>query len=184
MRDDPGPEVTVTATDQSLLVGEVVSSMTRRCPSRSLRDRGPRRVGDSAAAGACDAGLVSNRVAHHRHGRPTPVAPVVVDERDAFDEVELLCLLVNYHRSPLGAWTATVAPDELEPVTLQATSAHDAFHKAMELTEALSAHADVAISTMHTLDGDPIAWVALVAREGFVDCAMTDHTTAALIAHD
>ena len=49
-------------------------------------------------------------------------------------------LLVNYHRSPLGAWTATVAPDELEPVTLQATSAHDAFHKAMELTEALSRH--------------------------------------------
>ena len=36
----------------------------------------------------------------------------------------------------------------------------------------------------YTLDGDPIAWAALVAREGFVDCAMTDHTTAAVIAHD
>ena len=62
----------------------------------------------------------------YRRGRPTPAAPVVVDELDAFDEDELLYVLVNYHRSPLGAWTATVAPDGLEPVTLQATSAHDA----------------------------------------------------------
>jgi hypothetical protein len=54
----------------------------------------------------------------------------------------------------------------------------------MGLTEALSEHADVAISTMHTLDGDPAAWAAVVAREGFVDCATTDHTNAALIAPD
>src|SRR5437868_5556471 len=82
----------------------------------------------------------------------------VVDEFDAFDEAELLYVLVNYHRSPLGAWTAILVPGGLEPVALQATSAHDAFHKAMELIEVLSEHADVAISTMHTLDGDAAAW--------------------------
>ena len=93
-------------------------------------------------------------------------------------------MLVDYHRSPLGAWTAILVPDGLEPVALQATSAHDAFHKATELIEVLSEHADVAISTMHTLDGDPAAWATLAAREGFVDCAMSDNTLAALITHN
>jgi len=59
--------------------------------------------------------------------------------------------------APLGAWTATLAPDGLEPVTLPATNAHDALHDAVDLIEALSQHADVSISTMHTLDGDPAA---------------------------
>jgi hypothetical protein len=85
--------------------------------------------------------VVSNRAARHRRGRPTPAAPVV-DEFDAFDEDELLYVFVNYHRSPLGAWTAILVPDGLEPVALQATSAHDALHKAMELVEVLSEHAD------------------------------------------
>jgi hypothetical protein len=40
----------------------------------------------------------------------------------------------------------------------------------------LSEHADVAISTMHTLDGDPVAWATLAAREGFVDCAIASLT--------
>jgi hypothetical protein len=86
--------------------------------------------------------VVSNRAARHRRGRPTPAAPVV-DEFDAFDEDELLYVLVDYHRSPLRAWTAILVPDGLEPVALQATSAHDAFHKATELIEVLSEHADV-----------------------------------------
>jgi hypothetical protein len=103
--------------------------------------------------------VVSNLAARHRRGRPTPAAPASVDELDPFGDDELLCVLVNYHRSPLGAWTATLAPDGLEPVTLQATSAHDALHDAVDLIEALSRHADVAISSMHTLDGDPAAWV-------------------------
>jgi hypothetical protein len=109
---------------------------------------------------------------------------MLVDELDTFDEDELLYVLVDYHRSPLGAWTAILVPDGLEPVALQATSAHDAFHKAMELIEVLSEHADVAISTMHTLDGDPVAWATVAAREGFVDCAMSDNTLAALITHN
>jgi len=128
-----------------------------------------------------DAGVVSNRADRHRRGRPTPAVPVV-DEFDAFDEDELLYVLVDYHRSPLGAWTAILVPDGLEPVVLQATSAHDAFHKATELIEVLSEHADVAISTMHTLDGDPAAWATLAAREGFVDCAMSDTTLVDLIS--
>ena len=82
---------------------------------------------------------------------------------------------------PARAWTATLAPDGLEPVTRQAASAHDAFHDAMGLIEALSQYADVAISTMHTLGGDPAAWATLAAREGFVDCARTDHRVADLI---
>jgi hypothetical protein len=127
--------------------------------------------------------VVSNRADRHRRGRPTPAAPVV-DEFDAFDEDELLDVLVDYHRSPLGAWTAILVPDGLEPVALQATNAHDAFHKATQLIEVLSEHADVAISTMHTLDGDPLAWATLAAREGFVDCAMSDNTLAALITHN
>ena len=57
------------------------------------------------------------------------------------------------------------------------------------LIEALSEHADVAIATMHTLDGDPAAWAALAAREGFLDCALTDSaltdsTVADLITHN
>ena len=127
--------------------------------------------------------MVSNRADRHRRGRPTPAAPVV-DEFDAFDEDELLYVLVDYHRSPLGAWTAILVSDGFEPVALQATSAHDALHKAMELIEVLSEHADVAISTMHTLDGDAAAWAILAAREGFVDCAMTDNTLADLITHN
>jgi hypothetical protein len=105
----------------------------------------------------------------------------VVDEFDAFDEDVLLYVLVDYHRSPLGAWTAILVPDGLEPVALQATSAHDAFHEATGLIDVLSEHADVAISTMHTLDGDPIAWATLAAREGFVGCACGDNTLAGLI---
>jgi hypothetical protein len=109
--------------------------------------------------------------------------PMVVDELDGFDEDELWYLLVDYHCSPLGAWTATVAPDGLGPVKLPATSAHDALHHAMELIEVLSQYANVAISTMHTLDGDLAAWATLAAREGFVDCAATEGTVADLIAH-
>jgi hypothetical protein len=106
------------------------------------------------------------------------------DDLDPFGDDELLYVLVNYHRSPLGPWTATLALDGLEPVTLQATSAHDALHDAMDLTEALSEHADVAISTVHAVDRDPTAWAMLAAREGFVGCAMTDSTVAELITHD
>jgi hypothetical protein len=47
----------------------------------------------------------------------------------------------------------------------------------------LSEHADVAISTMHTLDGDPVAWATLAAREGFLDCAATESTVADRLAH-
>ena len=42
----------------------------------------------------------------------------------------------------------------------------------------------MAISTMHTLDGDPVAWATVAAREGFVDCAMSANTLAALITHN
>jgi len=84
----------------------------------------------------------------------------------------------------LGPGPRPLAPDGLEPVTLQAASAHDARHAAVDLIEVLSQHADLAISTMHTVDGDPAAWVTLAAREGFVDCAMTDRTVADLTAHD
>jgi hypothetical protein len=35
-----------------------------------------------------------------------------------------------------------------------------------------------------TLDGDPAAWATLAAREGFRDCAITDHTVADLITHN
>ena len=83
---------------------------------------------------------------------------------------------------PSGAWTATVAPDGLGPVRLQATSAHDALHHGMELIEVLSQYADVAISTMHTLDGDPAAWATLAARDGFLDCAATESTVADRLA--
>ena len=127
---------------------------------------------------------MSIRAARHRGGRPTPAAAGVVDDLDPFGDDELLYVLVNYHRSPLGPWTATLALDGLEPVTLQATSAHDALHDAMDLIEALSEHADVAISTVHAVDGDPTAWAMFAAREGFVDCAMTDSTVAELITHD
>jgi hypothetical protein len=36
---------------------------------------------------------------------------------------------------------------------------------------------DVAISIMHTLDGDPAACATLAARESFVDCAISDSTS-------
>jgi hypothetical protein len=144
---------------------------------RPQHDPGPR-----------DPGAVSNRVARRRRGRPTPVAPIEVDELDAFGHDQLPYVLVNYHRSPLGAWTATLAPDGLEPVTRQASSAHDALHDAMDLIEALSQDADVAISTLHALDGEPTAWAKLAAREGFLNCAITDSaitdsTVADLITH-
>jgi hypothetical protein len=128
-----------------------------------------------------DAGAMSNRTARHRRGRPTPTAAVEFDDLDAFGPDELMYVIVDYHRSALGAWTATLAPVGLEAVTRQATSAHDAFHDAMGLIEALSDYVDVAISTMHTLDGDPAAWATLAAREGFVGCALTDHSVADLI---
>lgn len=128
--------------------------------------------------------MVSNRTTRRTRGRLTPTAAIEFDELDAFGPDELLCVIVDYHRSPLGAWTATLAPDGLGAVTRQATSAHNAFHDAMSLIEALSYHVDVAISTMHTLDGDPAAWATLAAREGFVDCAITDHTGAGLVTLD
>ena len=76
-----------------------------------------------------------------------------------------------------------MVPDGLGPVKLQASSAHDALHHAMERIKVLSQYADVAISTMHTLDGDPTAWATLAAREGFADCAATEGAVADLIAH-
>jgi len=152
-------------------------------PPREIRLR---RVCDDTDTRARKAGVMSKRADHPRRGRPTPAAPVIVDELDeldAFGDDELLDVLVTYHRSALGAWSATLAPEGLEPVTVQATSAHDALHKALDLIEALSLYADVAISTVHTLDGDPIAWAMLAAGEGFVDCAVTDPTLAGLITH-
>jgi hypothetical protein len=131
-----------------------------------------------------DAGVVSNRTARHRRGRATRTAAVEFDELDVFGPDELLCVIVDYHRSPLGAWTATLAPDGLEPVTRQAASAHDAFHDAMDLIEALSQYADVAISPIYTLDGEPARWATLAAREGFVGYAITDHSVADLITHN
>jgi hypothetical protein len=53
----------------------------------------------------------------------------------------------------------------------------------MELIEVLSQYANVAISTVHILDGDPAAWATLAAREGFVDCAATESTVADRLAH-
>jgi hypothetical protein len=50
-------------------------------------------------------------------------------------------------------------------LTLQATCAHDALHHAMDLIEALSQHADVAILTMHTLGGDPAARARLATHK-------------------
>jgi hypothetical protein len=143
-----------------------------------------RRVGDSTDAGARDAGVVNNRAGRRRRHRPISTTAIEVDEFEAFDPDQLLYVIVDYHRCPLGAWTATLAPDGLAPVTRQAASAHDAFHAAMDLIEALSQYADAAISTMHTLDGDPAAWATLAAREGFRDCAITDHTVADLITHN
>ena len=166
--------------DEALAVVRAGTVFTTHTPVPAGIDR---RVGDDTDASGSDAGVVSNRADRHRRGRPTPAAPVV-DEFDAFDEDELLYVLVDYHRSPLGAWTAILVSDGFEPVALQATTAHDAFHKATELIEVLSEHADVAISTMHTLDGDPVAWATLAAREGFVDCAISDNTLAALITHN
>ena len=110
---------------------------------------------------------------------------MIADELDAFGDDKLLYVLVNYHRSPLGAWTATLAPDGLEPVTLQATSAHDAIPDAMDLIEALSA-------ALACRRGDldhahprrrPAAWATLAAREGFADRATTEHSIADLITH-
>ena len=58
----------------------------------------------------------------------------------------------------------------------------------MDLIEALSPYMDVAISTMHTLDGDPAAWATLAAHEGFLGClvdgAAADHTFADLLTYD
>jgi hypothetical protein len=70
---------------------------------------------------------------------------------------------VNYHRSPSGL-DRDLAPDGLEPVTLQATSAHDALHDATDLIEALSQHANAAVCT-NTLDGDLAAWATLAAAQ-------------------
>lgn len=151
------------------------------------RTRWLRRVGDRTHERTRDAGVVNNRAARHGRGRPTPAAPLIVDELDGFDDheprYEPLYVFVNYQRSPLGTWTAALTPGGLEPVTLQATSAHDAHHKAMDFIDALSDYADVAISTMHTIDGDPAAWTTLAAREDFLDCAITDHTLADLVSN-
>ena len=122
---------------------------------------------------------VSNRTARHRRCRATRPAAVEFDGLDASGPNELQYVIVDYHCSPLGAWTATLAPDGLEAVARQATCAHDTFHDAMDLIEALSYHVDVAIST-----GDPAAWATLAARDGFVDCAVTDHTIADPTTHD
>jgi hypothetical protein len=76
-----------------------------------------------------------------------------------------LTSLITAGQGPCPTSGTPQAPDGLEPVTLQATSAHDALHDAVDLIEALSQHADVAISSMHTLDGDPAAWVTLAAAK-------------------
>ena len=88
---------------------------------------------------------------------------MAVDELDAFGDDEPLCVLVNYHRSPSGL-DRDPGPDGLEPVTLQATSAHDALHDATDLIEALSQHANAAVCT-NTLDGDLAAWATLAAAQ-------------------
>jgi hypothetical protein len=149
---------------------------------------GFRRVGGGTDAGVRDAGVVSNRAGRQRRHGPTPTTSTEFDEFDEFEESEgfdpdELCVIVNYRRSPLGAWTASLGPDGPAPMTRQAASAHDAFHAAMDVVEALSQYAEMAISTVHTLDGDPAAWATLAAREGFLDCALTDHTLADLITH-
>ncbi len=107
-----------------------------------------------------------------------------LDELDAFGDDELLDVLVNYHRSALGAWSETLAPEGLEPVTVQATSAHDASPKRWT-----SSKRCLCMRTWRSRPCTPwtanlIAWAMLAAREGFVDCAITDPTLAGLITHD
>ncbi|GAA3063125.1 hypothetical protein GCM10010464_29340 [Pseudonocardia yunnanensis] len=103
-----------------------------------------------------------------RKGRgPTPTSAI---PKDAFDPGEFLFVLVDYHRSPLGAWTAVVDPIGLPPASLDSATAHDSFHNAMYLINALSDEVTASISTMHCVDGDPTAWVELASQEGFLDC--------------
>ena len=86
--------------------------------------------------------------------------------------------IVPYDEDPARFVCSALAPAEVSRVII------DEQNHAMELIEVLSQYANVAISTMHTLDGDPAAWATLAAREGFVDCAATEGTVADLIAHD
>jgi hypothetical protein len=93
-----------TATDRADVCRQ------RYRPAGSPRVSRFRRVGDGTLADADDAGTVNNRAERHHRGRPTPAGPVVIDQLDAFGADERWYLLVDYHCSPLGAWTATVAP--------------------------------------------------------------------------
>ncbi|WP_433272283.1 hypothetical protein ACQPZA_18840 [Pseudonocardia xinjiangensis] len=103
-----------------------------------------------------------------RRGRgPTPTSAI---PKDAFDPGELLFVLVDYHRSPLGTWTAVVDPIGLPPAVRDSATLHDSFHNAMDLINALSDEVATSISTMHCVDGDPTGWFDLAAQEGFLDC--------------
>lgn len=107
--------------------------------------------------------------------RPEPRLPAVMR------------LTADYHQGPAGTWAVTLAPEnrDLHPVHREGLpDAHEALHVALDLVEDFAEVAPVGIATVHTLDGDPVAWAELVAREGFGQCVYSDMTTPVLLGHN
>lgn len=80
---------------------------------------------------------------------------------------------IDYQHGQAGFWHATVTIDGYPPATRTAADAHEAMHEALDyLDKFINEHPEVTgLFSVHTLDGDPAAWMRLASEQGFLDCA-------------
>ncbi|QGK69972.1 hypothetical protein GIY23_10955 [Allosaccharopolyspora coralli] len=87
-----------------------------------------------------------------------------------------MAVTAEYTQSPLGLWQATVtvevgeSGDDRLACTVTGGDAHEAVRAVRDQLDVLADELNADLATVHHLDGDPAAFAALAAREGFADC--------------
>lgn len=87
------------------------------------------------------------------------------------DEPEPVEVVADYRNSPFGpGCLATITAPDVALRTVRGDDVHDALHRVMEAIEELAHEQQRPLLTMHTIDGNPIAFSELAKRHGFVNC--------------
>ena len=79
---------------------------------------------------------------------------------------EPLAVDADYHRHPLGNWTATLTVEGHYETTVRAASLHAVFDAVLDELEHLVHRRGRFAATIHTLDGDTDAFMTLAEQAG------------------
>lgn len=70
-------------------------------------------------------------------------------------------MVADYHRQPTGVWRATVTLNDDMVRILQAADPGGALSGVLDELEVIANEINAPLATLHTLDGDPQAWLDL-----------------------